>query len=260
MVEDPNCAIADCITDNQWWVEFRRSLSASEYNTWSELLGDLQTVVLTSAPDTVIWALESNKNFSTKSLYRFLTDRGIASKMAGFIWKAKLPLKIRVFLWQNFNNKLQVAQSLIKRGWKGSKDCCLCGKTESVEHIFFKCHIAKFVWSIIGEVFRISVPRSLDDLSLWIQGKGPFPSRMIMFMFAGFAWAIWTTRNKMAIEKKFPKAPTDVIYCAISILQKWRLLLKEGDKKFFDQAKDDIMKWIKGFQPSKYSMSDILEI
>ena len=37
-----------------------------------------------------------------------------------------------------------------------------------------------------------------------------------MFMFAGFSWAIWTTRNKMAIEKKFPKAPSDVIYCAIS--------------------------------------------
>jgi len=51
---------------------------------------------------------------------------------------------------------------------------------------------------------------------------------MIMFIFAGFAWAIWTTRNKMAIEQRFPKALTDVIYVALSLLQKWGVLLKEA--------------------------------
>ena len=113
---------------------------------------------------------------------------------------------------------------------------------------------------MIEEVFNLRAPKSLEELSFWIQGKGPFPSRIIMFMFAGFAWAIWTTRNKMAIEKNFPKAPSDVIDCAISLMQKWRLLLKEEDTKLFDQAKDDIMKWMKNFQPSAYSMSDIMEI
>jgi hypothetical protein len=38
-------------------------------------------------------------------------------------------------------------------------------------------------------------------------------------------------------REKIPKAPSDVIYCAISLMQKWRLLLKEEDKKLFDQAK-----------------------
>ena len=64
----------------------------------------------------------------------------------------------------------------------------------------------------------------------------------------------------MAIEKIFPKAPSDVIYCAISLMQKWRLLLKEEDRKLFDLAKDDIMQWMKNFQPSAYSESDIVEI
>jgi hypothetical protein len=35
----------------------------------------------------------------------------------------------------------------------------------------------------------------------------------------------------MAIEKKFPKAPSDVIYVAISFMQKWSHLLKEKDKE-----------------------------
>jgi hypothetical protein len=51
-----------------------------------------------------------------------------------------------------------------------------------------------------------------DGLYYWLQDKGHLPLRLIMFTFAGFAWALWTTRNKMAIEKMFPKAPTDVIY------------------------------------------------
>jgi hypothetical protein len=89
-----------------------------------------------------------------------------------------------------------------------------------VEYIFFKCHVAKFVWCTIEKVFNLQAPKSLEDFSFWIQGKGPFPSRMIMFMFVGFTWALWTTRNKMAIEKKIPKAPSDVIYCAISLMQK----------------------------------------
>ena len=54
---------------------------------------------------------------------------------------------------------------------------------------------------------------------------------MIMFTFAGFAWALWTTRNKMAIEKGFPKAPTDIIYVALTLMQKWSILLKEEDRE-----------------------------
>jgi hypothetical protein len=60
------------------------------------------------ANDIVSWALEPKKLFSTKSLYRFLTDRGMPSRVACLIWKCKIPLKIKFFLWQVFHNKLQV--------------------------------------------------------------------------------------------------------------------------------------------------------
>jgi hypothetical protein len=38
----------------------------------------------------------------------------------------------------------------------------------------------------------------------------------------------------MAIEKCFPKALTDVIYIALSLMQKWSFILKEGDRKWFE--------------------------
>jgi hypothetical protein len=65
--------------------------------------------------DQVLWTLENKKLFTTKSLYYFLTDRGVKSRVAGFIWKSKVPLKIKFFLWQLLNDKLQVAVNLAKK-------------------------------------------------------------------------------------------------------------------------------------------------
>jgi hypothetical protein len=64
----------------------------------------------------------------------------------------------------------------------------------------------------------------LEFSSDWLQGKGPLPARLLMFIFADLAWALWTTRNKMTIEKNFSKTPTDVIYVALSLMQQWSIL------------------------------------
>ena len=48
--------------------------------------------------DEVYWALDSSKSFTTKSLYRFVTNRGVSIPEAENVWKAKLPLKIKIFL------------------------------------------------------------------------------------------------------------------------------------------------------------------
>lgn len=77
-----------------------------------------------------------------------------------------MPLKIKFFLWQVFNNKVQVGVNLIKKGWKGKKTC-VCGGLESIEHMSFHCNMENFVWGIIKELFQLScVPSSLSDLSM----------------------------------------------------------------------------------------------
>ena len=42
------------------------------------------------------------------------------------LWEVKNPLKIKMFLWQLDNNRLQTAVSLKHRGRKGSRLCVLC--------------------------------------------------------------------------------------------------------------------------------------
>jgi len=127
MVRNPHCSVSECWEEDEWVMDFRRSLTVQEYNSWIDLTNSLQGCNPESdAADIVSWALEPKGHFSTKSLYRFLTDWGMPSRVAGLIWKCKIPLKIKFFLWQMFHNKLQVAGNLVKRGWKGNMSCCLC--------------------------------------------------------------------------------------------------------------------------------------
>jgi len=79
--------------------------------------------------------------------------------------------------------------------------CCLCDSVESINYLLFNCHTANLVWSLLMNVFNLHPCHcSLEQLSnTWLQGNGPMPSRLIVFFFARFAWAAWTTRNKMDI-------------------------------------------------------------
>lgn len=261
MVRNPHCSVSECWEDGEWYMDFRRALNSQEYDSWLNLTESLPSPD-GQAADTVSWALDPKGLFSTKSLYRFLTDWGMPSRVAGLIWKCRIPLKIKFFLWQVFHYKLQVAGNLIRRGWKGKGSCCLCDRVESVDHLFFKCHLAKFVWGIRQEIFDLgSCPRSLEDLSSsWLRGKGPLPNMLLMFLFAGFAWALWITRNKMAIEKIFVKSPSDVIYVGISLLQRWSTLLKEKDRERVLQVLETIRRWLKEFKPKTTTATDVFEI
>lgn len=53
--------------------------------------------------------------------------------------------------------------------------------------------------------------------------------------------------KKMAIEKHLPKALTDVLYAALSFMQKWSVMLKEEDRERFGQVKDTFLGWLKTF-------------
>ena len=86
---------------------------------------------------------------------------------------------------------------------------------------------------------------------------GPLPSKLVLFLFAGYAWTPWITRNKMVIEKVFPKAPTDVIYTNVSLMQRWCVLLKEKDRERIMQVLEAILNWLKNLRPNSTSATDV---
>lgn len=115
-------------------------------------------------------------------------------------------MKIKVFLWQIYHRKLQAAAVLKRRGWKGDHHCSLCGKTETINHIFVNCPMGTFIWCCIRDVmgwegFPIS---TLDFLEEWLPVKFRGDISLGLTIFAGLMWATWRNMNKMTIEKKIP--------------------------------------------------------
>jgi hypothetical protein len=71
------------------------------------------------------------------------------------IWKLKLPLKIKCFLWYLKRGVILTKDNLIRRNWRGGKQCVFYAQTETIQHIFFKCHFAKFIWTGVHIVLNI---------------------------------------------------------------------------------------------------------
>jgi hypothetical protein len=61
----------------------------------------------------------------------------------------------------------------------------------------------------------------------------------------------------MAIEKIFIKSPNEVIYTAISLLQRWTVLLREKDRDRVEQALEAIRDWMRSFKPTT---TDVVEL
>jgi hypothetical protein len=74
----------------------------------------------------------------------------------------------------------------------------------------------------VGEALGwIGYPRDMKDLlSKWLPREFGVSYQLGLTCFTGLSWAIWTVRNKISMQKKFPNSPIDVIYSSLSFIQK----------------------------------------
>jgi hypothetical protein len=116
--ENQQDLVSDIWDGDEWDLTFRRNLQGNWIEEWTELQKILEGVQFDSIKeDLVKWVLDKSNQYTTKSLYHFLTHGGVRDQLCIMIWKCKIPLKIKVFLWQLFHDKLQAAVVIKKRGW-----------------------------------------------------------------------------------------------------------------------------------------------
>ena len=154
------------------------------------------------------------------------------SRKLQVLWKSKIPLKVRIFLWLCYHDRVQTLDQLSKRGWKGDNVCVLCGCEETLNHILFTCHLALFFWLGMKEILSWErAPISFDDFQLnWLEQRGSNDYNFVLFSFAASVWILWKCRNRMAFDKHFPKQPMEVIFNFMSCLQRWSALLNSDDR------------------------------
>ena len=102
------------------------------------------------AANSMTWRLEPSGCFSTKSLYAAIAP-SLAPELFSLISDIRLPLKIRIFLWQWIRGRLPSGVEVRKRNGPGDGMCPLCAMVEDSNHIFFKCSTVQFLWSCFRE-------------------------------------------------------------------------------------------------------------
>lgn len=149
--DKPNAKMADVWINERWQPGFRRSLGPTEINEWEELRTKLQGVHPTRGGDEVSWKLEASGCFSTGSLYKEIFKANNPCDLSG-IWKARLPAKIKIFLWQVVRNRITSGDQVQKRHGPGNGKCVWCGAVEDRDHVLFRCIVARFMWSALRKI------------------------------------------------------------------------------------------------------------
>jgi hypothetical protein len=77
--------------------------------------------------------------------------------------EAQGTLKIKIFVWFLIKGVVLTKDNLLKRNWKGDEKCCFCNNKETFEHLFFECHVARFIWRTAHIAFGLQPPRDMTS-------------------------------------------------------------------------------------------------
>ena len=147
---NPNITVAEVFTNFPFSLQFNRQFTSIILSEWIQLLGFFPSHYLDSSPDRIIWRWTSSGLFTVQSLYKWLSFRGVTTNTCNTLWKAKIPLKIKVFIWLLRQDKILTKCNLQSRGWQDNIDCCFCGAPETVDHFFVTCpfisYLRNWIW------------------------------------------------------------------------------------------------------------------
>jgi hypothetical protein len=179
-------------------VTFRRDFSGPRLAAWNTLLQCLESIQLGTGPDEFRWNLHHNWMFLVSSLYNAIIQSDIILDDNKKIWKMKIPLKTKIFGWYLCRGVILTKDDLVKRNW-----CVFCHHDETIKHLFFPCHFARFIWSIILVASKLYPPTIVANIfDTWLHG---IDIRFRTFIRVGelaIIWSLWLCINDKVFNDK----------------------------------------------------------
>jgi mannosylglycoprotein endo-beta-mannosidase len=232
---DSDISIAQAYFEEGWWIPFRRNLDQDDTQAWGDLVNLVEDIELEDCEDHISWDWEQAGCYSSRSMYRELCKKPEV-QITKYIWNYAVPPKIKIFTWQLVRGRLPSNDHILNKHGPSDGRCALCGEWETADHIFFQCPLAQFLWSGVREMLSVSWnPYSRMDWFIILDSLGERSKRLMWIFFAAQSWALWTTRNKFTIERKFPRQPADITFKLMLSLQLWRPLQKPKDLGALDE-------------------------
>jgi len=192
---------------------WRRRLFAWEEEAMGELTLLLHNVILQVDKDDMwLWTLDTSKAFIVRSAYNFLVSQHpIAQPVADSSpWHKDVPLKVVVFAWRLFRDRLPTKDNLFHRGAidNDSRMCVAgCGFQESSQHLFLHCNVFGSVWHFIYKWIGVVVvtPYTVPDHFNQFSYSGDVSKVrrwIIQVIWFASVWEIWKERNNRIFTDK----------------------------------------------------------
>jgi hypothetical protein len=96
--------------------------------------------------DVFVWGLHHNGQFSVKSLYNALiVDTCVMLMFNKTLWSLKIPLRIKIFTCYFKREVVLTKDNIARHNWEGNRLCAFYANYETIQHLFFYCHFARFI-------------------------------------------------------------------------------------------------------------------
>jgi hypothetical protein len=157
---------------------------------------------LNDQPNIFRWSLNSSGQFFISSMYNAMLDSDIVPHNI-YLWKLKLPLKIKGFLWLLYKKVILTKDNLVKTIWHGNEMCCFCDNYETIQHLFFDCGLTKFIWRVIYLTFGLWPLVSINHMfETWILNMNGGMRKLLLVGIGIMLWAVWLSRNDIVFDKQ----------------------------------------------------------
>lgn len=118
------------------------------------------------------------------------------------LWKMRIPMKVKTFIWLLLHNKLLTRAVLFVRGCSTRRvDCVMCivGMFETREHLIWECSYARLFWRGLLPYFNFitSATNGTEFEEVWykMRKNGGTNKQLWDFVWAE-CWTLWRERNK----------------------------------------------------------------
>ncbi|KAE8779383.1 dna replication licensing factor mcm2 [Hordeum vulgare] len=226
---DPAALVSTTAREDGLHVAFRHPLGPTEVHEW-EVLQVMVPFPASSDRDSVSWGLSPSGEFSVSSAYLSLCTVPVLLWLSP-LWKAPLPLKIKIFVWQLLRDRVPSGTEVLKRHGPGNGICPVCHVPETGTHILFSCVAAQALWGFVREA--LGPEWEAHDLAKCLQVRATQAGRkrrLFWLIFAALTWTLWMTRNKMVIERVFQRLASDSFFKFLAFLQHWHPLVRPRDR------------------------------
>lgn len=107
-----------------------------------------------------LWQL-SNVGYTISGVYNFFIVQKPQhfTQVYDFIWHKDVPLKVSLFVWHLFRNRLPTKDNLFRQGvipYDAQLCVTCCGNIKLANHLFLGCNVFNSVWHLLQNWLGIS--------------------------------------------------------------------------------------------------------